>query len=116
MKTLAITVLLWSNAVFAQSQTVTLNCKGEVTTYGSGNPQTIKNMILVVNFAEKTVAVFDGIIANIYIMNSAYISFKKFSETNYAYGSMGRRTNFIRAATGELSINRKWELTCAPAK
>jgi hypothetical protein len=117
MKTLALTaMLLWSNAVFAQPQTVTLLCKGKVTAYGNGNPQTITNMVLVVNFAEKTITGFDHIVANIYIMDAAYISFKTFLETSYAYGTMDRKTNFVAAATGELAIDRKWELTCTPTK
>jgi hypothetical protein len=113
MKPLAIiAMLLWSTAVCAHTQTMTLNCKGKVTIYGNSNSQSVTNMVLVVNLAEKTLTGFDDLVANIYIVNASYISFKTFGETKYVYGSMDRRIQFVSAATGENAINRKWELTC----
>jgi len=119
---IAAAVIILSTSAHAQTTELTLACNGK-SAFGPKETQSINNIGVVVNLAEKTVTGFVGIVANIYKSDNTTIFFRgreTFPLETVVTGSMNRVTGSVSVVITSMgdddtpSSTESLELTCAP--
>jgi hypothetical protein len=116
--TAIVALLLLSSPSNAQIQVtelateLALSCRGTLTTRDTHNSESIINMGIIVNLAEKTILGFGELIAKIYTIDAGHISFEAHQGPHSIIGDFDRITGYIHATQKNSSTASMWQLYC----